>query len=76
MSQQAAPADFENPAFFDPFACYRVAVSSARKRNHLALKAATDGDAATAARHRDYRDWLMNRARQWRAMIDFTGEDE
>ena len=76
MNQQAVADPDGAPPFFDPFQCYRVAVSSAKARNHMAMAAKRNGDEATHARHIDYRNWLMSRARQWRDMIDFTGEYE
>lgn len=67
-------AEVENPVFFDPFDCYRVAAKAASNRNKLAVRARLAGDEVNARRHQSYADWLISRARMWRNMIDWTDE--
>lgn len=73
---KAVASDFENPAFFDPFACYREAVKGARRRNHRYLATLLAGDREGAAVHLSLRNFYLARAREWRGMIDFTGDEE
>lgn len=67
---QALAAEVENPAFFDAFACVRAAAISARNLNRLAVRARLAGDDRAASKHQAYADWLIARARMWRAEME------
>jgi hypothetical protein len=46
---------------------WRVAARLARRRNQWAVKARRAGDDGSARKHQSMADWLIARARMWRA---------
>lgn len=60
--------------FFDPFACFEVALASARQRNKWAVRARKKGDFTAAIAHTMMRDFYMGRCRIWHDMIDWSDE--